>query len=516
MNMSTTEQTLRPRAEGATGARGSSYDVVVMGAGMGGLTAGAMLALAGKKVLVVEAEAQPGGYARALRHGDYVFDRADHLIFGCAPESPFGPGLIDTVLRRLGVRDDCEFVRMDDPIYVGQFPGIRIAVPHGREEYLDAHVREFPGQGAGLQRLVELSAEVARELTAFPVNPSMIDLVASPRRFPTLFRYRKATMSDVIDRALTDPVLRAVYETLWPWLGPPPGQASFLFWAAMMANYVEDGGYYPKGSYQALADALATGLRKAGGELVLGTRVTRILADARRVRGVELSTGETIAATHLVSNIDPRETFGQLLSPRVVNPRYVRRLRSAEVGQHLVGWYAATDLDVTALGAQHDTTVYKSFDHERNFRDALAGDANQLSILIPTLKDPSLAPAGEHLVILKVAAPTSLNDPTAGARMEERMLTAAEHTLPGLAEHLTFVLADDSGGHLHDLGPYAGWMATPAQTGTRRLPQRTPIAGLILTGQWTRPGHGIVTVVRSGVNAAALILGSKTVTDLPV
>ena len=81
---------------------------------------------------------------------------ADHLIFGCAPESPFGPGLIDTVLRRLGVRDECDFVRMDDPIYVGQFPGVRVAVPHGREAYLDAHLREFPGQRTGLQRLVEL------------------------------------------------------------------------------------------------------------------------------------------------------------------------------------------------------------------------------------------------------------------------------------------------------------------------------------------------------------------------
>jgi all-trans-retinol 13,14-reductase len=120
---------------------GSSYEVVVIGGGIGGLTAGALLARAGKKVLVVEAEAEPGGYTRALRDGSYTFDRADHLIWGCEEDGPFGPGLIDAVLRYLGVRDRCEFIRMDDPIYEARFPDFTLSVPHGREAYLQAHLR---------------------------------------------------------------------------------------------------------------------------------------------------------------------------------------------------------------------------------------------------------------------------------------------------------------------------------------------------------------------------------------
>ena len=71
------------KVEVADRARESTYDVVVIGGGIGGLTAGALLARAGKKVLVVEAQAQPGGYAGAIRAGEYTFDRADHLIMGC-------------------------------------------------------------------------------------------------------------------------------------------------------------------------------------------------------------------------------------------------------------------------------------------------------------------------------------------------------------------------------------------------------------------------------------------------
>jgi phytoene dehydrogenase-like protein len=84
---------------GAGGPREGSYDVVVVGAGIAGLTAGALLAVAGRRVLVVEADTEVGGVARAIRHGPYVFDRADHLIMSCAPDSPFGPGVVDSVLR---------------------------------------------------------------------------------------------------------------------------------------------------------------------------------------------------------------------------------------------------------------------------------------------------------------------------------------------------------------------------------------------------------------------------------
>ena len=106
----------------ATGARRSSYDVVVIGAGIAGLVAGALLARVGKAVLVVESDPQPGGYAQSLRHGEHVFDRADHLTWGAEPEGPLTPGLWDALLRYLDVRSECEFLRVDnvDPDYLAR------------------------------------------------------------------------------------------------------------------------------------------------------------------------------------------------------------------------------------------------------------------------------------------------------------------------------------------------------------------------------------------------------------
>jgi prolycopene isomerase len=497
------------------------YDVIIAGAGIGGLTAGALLAHAGMKALVVEAESDPGGYAHTFRVQNYAFDRADHLIMACDEAGPFGPGIVDAVLRHLGVRDRVRFIRMDDPVYVGRFPDLTVSVPHGREAYLDSHLRHFPREAAGLRHLASLSTKILRELLAFPLEPRRRDLIRLPRQFPNVFRYRNATIRDVIDRELTDPRLREVYATLSTWIGPPIDRASFVLWAGMMASYIEDGAYYCVGGFQALVDAIRAGLTQAGGELLLGHSIERILVEGRAVRGVELDDGHRIEASTVVSNVDARQTFEDLLGSEPVSARYRHRLRTMSVSPSALAIYAATDLDVRGLGAAHDTTLFTRWNQERTVHAAPAWEGRGFSVLIPTLKDASLAPPGQHLVILKAFGPSTGDLPPAGDEVADRMLELAEQVLPGLRRHLTFVYERAARAtfseRLHLLGPVYGWAATPDQTGPRRLSQVGPIPGLFLVGHWTRPGHGIATVVRSGVGAARLVLGSSASTpDLPL
>jgi phytoene desaturase len=494
-------------------ASNSAYDVIVVGGGIGGLTAGAFLAQAGKQVLVVEQEEHAGGFAREFRHGSYNINPALHLIMGCGPAGPSGQGLIDSALSQLGVRDQCEFISVD-PFYRVQFPDLQMDVPTGSHAFLEAYQQVFPEEAQGLGELVNLCSQVYQEFVRFPIAPRWRDWVLMPVRFPRIFRYANATLGSVMNRYLSSPRLMAAYAVMWPYVGLPPSRVSFSAWAVMMTSYIEEGAFYCQGGFQGLAHALANGLANHGGELVLGTRVTQIQAASSGVQGVSLNNGQEIKTSVVVSNIDANTTFRDLLAPGQVSSHYHQRLRRLEPSLSVLGLHLATDLDVHALGVPK-VTMIAAQDLESVYRDALSGGVSGLAVHIPTVCDASLAPPGEHLVILQAFIPSEADDfsPSAKARVAQKLLEGAEKVLPGLRKHITFVEgsseAEDPQYPLHRLGPIYGWAALPQQTGPRRLPNRTPVAGLYLAGHWTQPGHGIWTVVLSGINTARLVLGQN-------
>jgi prolycopene isomerase len=489
----------------------SAYDVVIVGGGIGGLTAGAFLAQAGKQVLVVEQEECAGGYAREFQHGLYNINPSLHVIMGCGPAGPSGHGLIDSALRQLGVREQCEFIAVD-PFYRVQFPDFQMDVPAGRDAYLEVHQRAFPEDAKGLGDLVSLCSQIYQEFVRFPIVPRWRDWALMPVRFPKHFRHANATLGSVVKRFLVNPRSMAAYAALWPYLALPPSRVSFLQWATMMTSYIEEGAFYCRGGFQGLADALAAGLSNHGGELVLGTRVTKIQAASSCVQGVSLESGQEIKAPVVISNIDANATFQHLLESGQVPSRYMRKLSRLEPSLSVLGLHLATDLDVHSLGVPK-VTMIAPWDLDSIYTDGLSGKVSGLGMHIPTVYDESLAPPGEHLVVLQAFIPSDADDlsPSASARFAEELLQRAESVLPGLRDHVTFVEGLSQEGQqqypLHRIGPMYGWAASPQQAGSRRLPNRTPVEGLFLAGHWTQPGHGIWTVVLSGINVARLVLG---------
>jgi len=135
------------------------------------------------------------------------------------------------------------------------------------------------------------------------------------------------------------------------------------------------------------------------------------------------------------------------------------------------------------LVPQHEAVIETASDPGRVLADAFAGHVSGIDMLIPSLTDPSLAPAGEHVVILKGGMPQRFEEmtPTEQDRFAELMLELAEQVLPNLRDHLTHVEGAGSGTTarfpLHRLGPIYGWAFSPQQSAARRLSQRTPVKG---------------------------------------
>lgn len=488
----------------------SAYDVVVVGAGIGGLTSGALLAKEGKRVLVVEQEEHPGGFAREFRYGPYNINPAMHSIMGCNSTSSLGQGVIDAVLNHLGVRNRCEFVAVD-PFYRAQFPGFQMDVPTGRDAYLEAYQRHFPDEVEGLRDLVDLCSMIFREFMQLPSVMRLHDWVLMPFRFPKLFYYANATLGSVMDRYLSDSQMKSIYAILYPYLALPPARLSFILWAIMMASAIEQGAFYCRGGFQNFADALAEGITVHGGELILKARVSKIRAAGGRVQGIVLENGQEITTPIVISNIDARTTFQNILEAEQVPQSYLRKLIKLEISSSVLCLYLATDLDVHSLGIPKVTLV-SPWDLEDAFAASIQGRVGGVAVHVPTVIDPTLAPPGENLVVLQALISTEAADLSHTGRDQfvESLLDQAETVLPDLRKHITFVAGSSGKGqrdyHLHRLGPIYGWANPTKQAGPRRLPYKTPVSGLYFAGHWTQPGSGIWTVVLSGINAARYVL----------
>jgi prolycopene isomerase len=493
-----------------------AYDAIVVGAGIGGLTAGAFLARAGRRVLVLERHDRPGGYAHAFRRRGYRFDSAVHVVGGCEPRPFEGAALLHRVLAALGVRERCDFVRVD-PGYRVEWPGLALDAPSELEPFVEAHVERFPAEEKGIRGFVAdclaIRSEAARAEEA-------ADPFARPERFPLLLRYRRATLAHVLSDRIADPAARAALATLWPYLGLPPSRLSFLYFASMLMSYVADGTYYCRGTFQALAEALASALVARGGELTLRSPVRRILVEAGRAAGVVLENGQRIRAPLVVSNADARQTVEELAGGEHFPARYRERLAAASASTSAFVVYAAATRDLAREGLAHETFLYAGPDHEAAFAGGVAGEPAWLSVTLPSRLDPGLAPPGEQLLVL-----TTLVDFRAAPRwreakpaLERRLLALVERRLPGLAQELRF--AESATPRTFERytrnaeGALYGFDVTPQQVGPGRLDNETPLPGLLLAGHWTRPGGGVVGVVRSGLRAARLALGAAREAEL--
>ncbi len=495
-----------------------AYDAIVVGSGLGGLSAAAVLARRGARVLVVERHDRPGGYAHAFRRRDYRFDSAVHLVSGCEPVPLEGGGLLHRLLDALGVRDACDFVRAD-PCYRVEWPGLALDAPCGLERFVEAHGERFPSEAKGIRAFLEDCLMIRGEASRAEEDPDRGPF-ARPGRFPLLLRYRRATLARVLEERVKDAEARAALAALWPYLGLPPSRLSFLYFATMLVSYVADGAYYCRGTFQSLAAALVRSLERDGGELVVRALVRRILVEDGRVAGVVLENGQCVRAPVVVSNADARQTVDELAGPEHFPAGYRRRLARARASTSAFVVYAATSLDLAGADLPHETFLYPGPDHEASHASGAGPRPSWLSLTAPSQLDPSLAPPGQGLLVL-----TTLVDARSARRWKDAkperlaaLLDLAERRLPGLRGALRFAEAATPRTMerytRNGDGAIYGFEVTPSQVGPGRLDNRTPLPGLYLAGHWTRPGGGVEGVVRSGLRTAGLVLGVEREREL--
>src|SRR6185503_1356622 len=197
-----------------------------------------------------------------------------------------------------------------DHLYGVKFPdGESFDIPADQEAFIETHADRFPGEADGIRQFVELAVQVTRESQALTQRLSLGELGDAAKRFPTLFQYRKSTVTDVLDECVSDPKLKSLLGASWPYTGTPPSDLSFMFHTALLVAELDGGPVYPRGGFQKLADAFVAVLDQNDGELLLNTRVASIPVTDGRATGIVLEDGTEIQAPIVVSNADATQTF---------------------------------------------------------------------------------------------------------------------------------------------------------------------------------------------------------------
>ncbi|WP_280358915.1 phytoene desaturase family protein [Nocardia otitidiscaviarum] len=537
--------------DNVSGAAGA-WDAIVVGSGMGGMTAAAYLAANGRRTLVLEQGDVLGGSTHVFRRNGFEFEVGVHYLGDCGrPE-----GNIPTMLRGVGVDKRIEFREIDpDGFDVLDFPSVRFPVPRGWDAYLDRLVAAFPDDAAALRRYLRVIRALADATDRATTPASVRGMAATGWRAGWAAPFALMPLSTLFDVCGIGSAPRAVLGGQTPAYAAPANRAPAIVQAGYLKNYVEGGAYYPVGGGQMLSATFAEVLRANDSNFRLNARVRRILVERGCVRGVQLDGGEVLTAPVVVSNADLARTYLELLDPGVVSARTSRRVAKHRMAWPLFNVYLGLDIDLshTMTSAQiwkarvdSDFGPYQRAlswpgagrDRERWLTNLRANAAAMIHIA--TNKDPDtvLAPPGHSCLEVMTYLPPdhdlwglSEAGPVHGEKYRDNP------TYLAIKEAVTDILVDLAAEVVPDLRDHIVWReaATPitqerythstaggsygiemnlAQIGPLRPGPRTEIAGLYLAGASLGWGPGVEGVMLSGVGAAGAVLDRDLFADI--
>jgi phytoene desaturase len=480
--------------------------VVVVGAGLAGLSAALHLVGRGRAVTVVERAQHPGGRVGRLDIDGYLLDTGPTVLTM--------PDIIEDAFAAVGesLSDRLDLMRVE-PAYRASFADGSALDVHCERVAMAAEIERFAGRGQAdgylrlrdwLTRLyhVEFDGFIAANFD----SPLSL-LTPQLARLAAIGGFRR--WDQMVRRFISDDRLRRVFTFQALYAGVPPHRALAVYAVIAYMDTVS-GVYFPRGGMRALPDALAAAAADAGVEFRYGADVSAMERNGAQVTAVHTCNGERIPADAVVLTTELPDTYRLLdRTPRRLLP--LRPAPSAVVAH--VGCRAVGD----DIG--HHTILFGEA-WQQTFRDIiddgqLMGDPSLL-VTRPTAGDGRLAPTGRDLIYILAPAPNTaagkVDWASTGPAYTEQMLQTVTDRLPALGVEAEVLRVVDPAGWARQ-GMAAGTPFALAHTFGQTGPFRPAntvrgIDNVVLAGSSTVPGVGVPTALLSGRLAADRITGA--------
>lgn len=510
----------------------ADVDAIVIGSGVGGLTAATALARSGKKVLVLEQHDVPGGWCHSFRLGGHQFSPGVHYV------GELGPGgRMRGLFEGLGVADDMLFLELNPDGFEHCIIGDEhFRIPKGKERFAERLKQRFPAEARGIDGYLDLVSKVTGELQTAFLDKRKRAMATLPFRAPHLLLHGFRSLDSVLNSYVTDPVLKAILTLQAGDHGVGPKDVPAAVHMSIQAHYF-DGGWYPRGGGQAIPKAFYKQIRAHGGELRVSTAVSEILTEKNgagwRAIGVRLADGTEIRANTVISNADPHVTFERMLGRDKLSPRTAKALDKAKYSISALSLFLAADADLPAMGADSSNYWYTRTPNVQAGYDVCEQATLDLDefpgqfLTVTTLKDRTKGLGRTHtmesFVFVGWDAFKRWTHTKFGERpqdyadmkeaMTEKMLRGVDRIVPGLSKRVTFKELGTPLTNEHycmsTRGNLYGTAKTRSQVGPFGWPIRTEIDGLVMCGAST-VSHGVLGASMSGLFAAASVLRCKS------
>jgi all-trans-retinol 13,14-reductase len=512
------------------------FDAIVIGSGMGGLTAAAALAKQHqKRVLVLERHYTAGGFTHAFTRPGYEWDVGVHYIGQVGPggalRAPYD-WLTDGALDWAPLPDVYDRVHLGDRTY---------DYVSGTKRFIEQMKSYFPGEEAAIEKYVSLIKSAARSGSMFAIErtlPKLASRFMGPLLRAPQMRHASRTTREVLMELTRNEELIAVLTAQLGDYGLPPSRSSFAMHAAVAAHYI-GGAYFPVGGASAIARSIAPVIERAGGQIFVNAEVREIIVEDGRAVGVRMADERELRAKTIISDAGAVNTYERLL-PRAQKDADVER-SLAKVGSSVsyVCLYLGmkhTDADLGLTGT--NLWIYPDHDHDGSFArfmsepnaDAYLDGKTPLPLVyvsFPSAKDPTWSARHPGRATVDVIVPARYEWFTAWegtrwkkrgrdydalkAKLTERILEVTFAKLPQLRGKIDFAELSTPLTTKHFAGYEKGELYGLDHTPERyRMKMRaaTELPGLYLAGQ-DLVSCGVSGAMFGGLLAATAIAGPR-------
>ena len=362
----------------------NAYDVIVVGAGNGGLATAAMTAKNRLKTLVIERNSVPGGCATSFRRGRFEFEPSLHELANVGTKE--NPGSIRKFFDSIGAEVElCAEDTLFRVISAGE-DGYDVTLPAGIHAFCEEMERIVPGSRESVEKFF-LCVEKVNQAIAY-LSGGKVDPRVLATEHTDFMRFASHSVDEVLDALEMPKMAQNIMKTYWCYLGAPTDELDFAHYGMMVERYIKYKPGMPRLRSHELSLAIEKVIRDNGGELWYNTEVEKILVKDGKAYGV-VANGKEIYADHIVANCFPDVAYTKLIDSEDVPQSAVQLCSAREIGTLFFTVYLGLNRSADELGIKdYSVFLYGSSDARAQFESCSDIEnsmmiANCLNIVIP-------------------------------------------------------------------------------------------------------------------------------------